>query len=139
MAKTTLTARVDDTGPLPLQVRRRSTTLLLRPKGHDVTLTLTRTAPARSTSANRRYWSMLRVAAASLGYDSANDLHEGLALRLLRIEDDPIMGTPRRTSTASLDSAAFVLYADAAMRLLIEYGADLSDWDAHPVEAVDAP
>jgi hypothetical protein len=129
MAETTLTARVDETGHLPLQVRRRITTLLLRHKGHDVTLTLTRTAPARSTSANRRYWSMLHVAARSLGYDNVNDLHDGLALRLLRVDDDPVLGTPRRTSTASLDSAAFVAYSDAAMRLLIEFGADLSDWD----------
>ena len=53
-------------------------------------------------------------------------------MRLLRIDNDPVLGTPRRTSTSTLDSAAFVTYADAAMRLLIDYGADLTDWDGRP-------
>ena len=75
---------------------------------------------------------MLHVAASALGYDSVNELHEGIAMRLLRIDNDPVLGTPRRTSTSTLDSAAFVAYADAAMRLLIDYGADLTDWDGRP-------
>tara|TARA_R110000824_G_scaffold114851_1_gene265647 strand:+ start:397 stop:807 length:411 start_codon:yes stop_codon:yes gene_type:complete len=132
MPPASITARVDATGHLPEQVRRRIATLLTRHRGHPVTLTLTRARPARSANANRRYWSMLHVAASALGYDSVNELHEGIAMRLLRIDNDPVLGTPRRTSTSTLDSAAFVAYADAAMRLLIDYGADLTDWDGRP-------
>jgi len=132
MPPASITARVDATGHLPEQVRRRIATLLTRHKNHPVTLTIARALPTRSSPANRRYWSMLHVAAGALGYDSVNELHEGLAMRLLRIEDDPVLGTPRRTSTSTLDSAAFVAYADAAMRLLIDYGADLTDWDGRP-------
>ena len=132
MPPASITARVDATGHLPEQVRRRIATLLTRHKGHSVTLTLARARPARSSNANRRYWSMLQVAASALGYDSVNELHEGLTMRLLRIDNDPVLGTPRRTSTSTLDSAAFVTYADAAMRLLIDYGADLTDWDGRP-------
>jgi|TARA_R100001086_G_scaffold192604_2_gene109843 hypothetical protein len=132
MPPASITARVDATGHLPEQVRRRISTLLTRHKNHPVTLTIARALPTRSSPANRRYWSMLHVAAGALGYDSVNELHEGLAMRLLRIEDDPVLGTPRRTSTSTLDSAAFVAYADAAMRLLIDYGADLTDWDGRP-------
>jgi hypothetical protein len=132
MPPASITARVDATGHLPEQVRRRIATLLTRHKGHSVTLTLARARPARSSNANRRYWSMLQVAASALGYDSVNELHEGLTMRLLRIDNDPVLGTPRRTSTSTLDSAAFVAYADAAMRLLIDYGADLTDWDGRP-------
>jgi hypothetical protein len=132
MPPASITARVDATGHLPEQVRRRIATLLTRHRGHPVTLTLTRARPARSANANRRYWSMLHVAASALGYDSVNELHEGLTMRLLRIDNDPVLGTPRRTSTSTLDSAAFVAYADAAMRLLIDYGADLTDWDGRP-------
>jgi|TARA_R100000306_G_scaffold15624_1_gene20073 hypothetical protein len=127
-----ITARVDATGHLPLQVSRRIATLLKRYKGHTVTLTLARVRPGRSSNANRRYWSMLAVGASELGYDSVNDLHEAIAMRLLRTADDPVLGTPRRTSTTTLDSSAFVDYADAAMRLLIEYGADLTEWDGRP-------
>jgi hypothetical protein len=132
MSAASITARVDATGHLPEQVRRRIATLLTRHKGHSVTLTLARARPARSANANRRYWSMLQVAASALGYDSVNELHEGLTMRLLRIDNDPVLGTPRRTSTSTLDSSAFVAYADAAMRLLIDYGADLTDWDGRP-------
>jgi hypothetical protein len=132
MPPASITARVDATGHLPEQVRRRIATLLTRHKNHPVTLTIARALPTRSSPANRRYWSMLHVAAGALGYDSVNELHEGLAMRLLRIEDDPVLGTPRRTSTSTLDSAAFVAYADAAMRLLIDYGADLTEWEGRP-------
>jgi len=132
MSAASITARVDATGHLPEQVRRRIATLLARHKGHSVTLTLARARPARSANANRRYWSMLHVGSDALGFDSVTELHEGIAMRLLRIDNDPVLGTPRRTSTSTLDSAAFVTYADAAMRLLIDYGADLTDWDGRP-------
>jgi len=132
MPPASITARVDATGHLPEQVRRRIATLLARHKGHSVTLTLARARPARSSNANRRYWSMLHVGSLELGFDQVNDLHEAVAMRLLRIDNDPVLGTPRRTSTSMLDSAEFVAYADAAMRLLIDYGADLTDWDGRP-------
>ena len=132
MSAASITARVDATGHLPEQVRRRIATLLTRHKGHSVTLTLARARPARSSNANRRYWSMLHVGSLELGFDQVNELHEAIAMRLLRIDNDPVLGTPRRTSTSTLDSAAFVTYADAAMRLLIDYGADLTDWEGRP-------
>jgi len=85
--------------------------------------------PKRSTQANRRYWALLTVAARSLGYDVVEELHEAVAWKLLRIDDDPITGTPRRKRTPKLNSSEFKDYTDAVERVLLEYGADLTGWD----------
>ena len=115
---------------MPLLIRRRLQTVLLRARGQAVTVTLTRQTTPRSLSANARYWSLLHVGADALGYDSPTDLHESCAMHLLRIEDEPLLNTPRRRSTRTLDTAAFSQYMDAVARLLVEYGADLTDWQA---------
>ena len=71
----------------------------------------------------------MKLGSESLGYDDPTELHEALAFKLLRLPDDPITGSPRRQSTAKLNTAEFVAYADAVERLLIDYGADLTGWE----------
>ena len=126
----TLHTTVDGEGHLPLLVRRRLQTVLLRARGRAVTVTVTPQTTPRSLSANSRYWSLLHCGAEALGYDSPADLHDACAMHLLRIEDDPLLHTPRRRSTRTLDTAEFSGYVDAVARLLVEYGADLTDWQA---------
>ena len=81
----------------------------------------------RSTQANNRYWALLTVAARELGYDAVDDLHEGLALKLLPLPS-VIPGVPRRKRTPKLNTAEFAAYCEAVERFLIEMGVDLSEW-----------
>lgn len=83
----------------------------------------------RSIQANARYWALLTCGARSLGYDDVEELHEAVAWKLLRLPDDERTGTPRRHRTPNLNTSEFKDYTDATERLLIEYGADLTDWE----------
>lgn len=83
----------------------------------------------RSMQANRRYWALLTVAAEELGYDSVEELHEGIAMHLLRLPE-LVPGVPRRRRTPSLNSAEFKEYTDAVERFLqMELGVDLTGWE----------
>jgi len=84
----------------------------------------------RSLAANARYWALLTLGARSIGYDEVEDLHEAVAFKLLRLPDDERIGTPRRHRTPNLNTTEFKDYCDAVERLLIEYGADLTGWEA---------
>ncbi len=82
----------------------------------------------RSTQQNARYFGLLASAAPELGYDSVEELHEGLAMALLPLP--PIVpGIPRRRRTPKLNTKEFSLYTDAAERMLRDMGCDLSEWD----------
>lgn len=96
----------------------------------------------RSVQANARYWALLTVAARELGYDSVEELHEGIAQRLLPLPE-LVPGVPRRKRTPTLNTAEFQDYTDAAERFFtIDLGLDLSGWreelDEYPVAAPDA-
>lgn len=83
----------------------------------------------RSVEANRRYWALLTVAARELGYDDVEELHEGVALKLLPL---PSLadGLPRRRRTPRLNTAEFSEYVDAVERFCrMELKLDLTDWD----------
>lgn len=82
----------------------------------------------RSSQANARYWALLTEAAESLGWDSTDDLHESVAWHLLREPNDERTGLARRKRTPKLNTAEFAEYVKAVERLLIDMGADLTDW-----------
>ncbi|NDB18810.1 MAG: hypothetical protein EB027_06070, partial [Actinobacteria bacterium] len=59
--------------------------------------------------------------AAHCGYDK-QEMHELLAMRYLRIEDDPVTGAPRRKSTPATDSEEFTEYVDHCIAFAAELG-----------------
>ena len=81
---------------------------LLRMKpGAPVEVTLKRWRNKRSSRANRYYFGVvIPLIAEHCGYDK-QEMHELLAMRFLRIEDDPITGAPRRKSTPDTESDEF--------------------------------
>lgn len=82
----------------------------------------------RSTRANSRYWGLLTAGAKELGYDDVEELHEGIALKLLPLPQ-LVPGIARRRRTPSLNTKEFAEYQDAAERLLRQMGCDLEEWD----------
>jgi hypothetical protein len=55
------------------------------------------------------------------GYDK-QEMHELLAMRFLRMADDPVTGSPRRRHTPETDTKDFSDYVDACIRLAAELG-----------------
>lgn len=107
----------------------------LRLSGKAITLTLARLTTQRSAAQNRRYWALLTCGAESLGWEDVEQLHEAIAQKLLALPPCPQTGLPRRMRTPQLETDEFGRYMDAVMRTLIDFGADLSDWDAHTEQA----
>ena len=66
----------------------------------------------RSLKQNSRMWALLTVAAQELGEHSVDDLHESVAMHLLRLPDDEKTGLPRRKRTPKLNTAEFAAYTD---------------------------
>jgi len=129
MAVPVIITHVRADGSLSDQVRRQLATLLRGMAGRTVQIRVGLHTNPRSIPANRRYWAMLQAAAESLGYDTTEELHEACAWHLLREPDDQRVGTtPRRQRTPRLNSQEFVDYSDKVLRLLLDYGADLSAW-----------
>lgn len=90
--------------------------------GQPVELSIRRKRSQRSTKANSYYWGVIvKLLAEHCGYD-AQDMHEALAMKFLRIEDCPITGVPRRKRTPHTDSQEFADYVDACIRLAAELG-----------------
>lgn len=76
----------------------------------------------RSNEANRYYWGVVvPLIAEELGYEK-QEAHDVLAMHLLRIEDCPVTGAPRRKRTPDCDTAAFASYVDSCIRLAAEHG-----------------
>lgn len=124
-----IVAPVDQDGHLPDQVRRQVATLLRAYKGETVDVRICKHRDKRSTKQNARLWALYTVAARSLGYDTPDEVHEACAWKLLRLPDDERSGTPRRKRTPKLNTKEFTDYMDDCERILIHFGADLSDWD----------
>jgi hypothetical protein len=120
--------RVGEDGKLDPDVRVQVADCIRTYAGYQVHLTVKKYRPQRSSQANRLYWALLTVGAESLGYDTAEELHDACAWKLLRTEDDPLTGTPRRLRTPGLNTQEFSDYVAKVERLLIEYGADLTGW-----------
>lgn len=91
-------------------------------EGQTVEVSVKPYKATRSSQANRYYFGVVvKLLAEHCGYD-ADDMHEALAFKFLRIEDDPITGTPRRKRTPKTDTKEFADYIDACVRLAAEYG-----------------
>src|SRR6185436_1312729 len=74
-------------------------------KGKPVELVVRVHRATRSGQANRFYWGVVvPLLAAHCGYDKTS-MHEALAYKFLRVEDDPILGSPCRRRTSQLDAA----------------------------------
>jgi hypothetical protein len=99
---------------------------LLRMKpGAPVEVTLKRWRDKRSSRANRYYFGVvIPLIAEHCGYDK-QEMHELLAMRFLRIEDDPITGAPRRKSTPDTESDEFAEYVDRCIVFGAELGVEI--------------
>lgn len=98
-----------------------------------VELILKQRRAKRSDRANRYYFGVVvKLLAEHCGYD-AQEMHETLAMRFLRIADCPITGAPRRERTPKTDSKEFSEYVDHCIRLAAELGVAIPD--AHENEA----
>lgn len=113
----------------------------LKLAGKAITLTLKRLTSKRSIAQNRRYWALLTVGAESLWGDEAQAeaLHEEVAYLLLKLPDCPKTGLRRRMRTPELETDEFGRYMDRVAEKLIEFGADLSDWDAYAQRLGEIP
>lgn len=100
------------------RVRRR--VYLLGMAGKDVEIVIKVHRERRSTRQNRYYFGVVvPMLADHCGYEKA-EMHELLAMKFLRIEDDPITGSPRRKHTPETETVEFAAYVDACIRLAAE-------------------
>ena len=107
---------------MPAPVRGLLTRHLGSLKGKRVEITVKPWRNRRSDRASRYYFGVVvPLIAEYCGYDK-QEMHELLAMRFLRIEDDPITGAPRRKHTPDTDSAEFAGYVDNCIRLGTELG-----------------
>lgn len=84
-------------------------------------------ARSRSQQANAYYWAVVVTLLAEFcGYEP-QDMHDVLAMKFLRIEDDTITGAPRRRRTPHCDSKEFAVYVDQCRRLGAELGIYIPD------------
>lgn len=78
--------------------------------------TLRKQRTKRSDKASRYYFGVVvHLIAEHCGYEK-DEMHELLAMKFLRIEDDPITGQPRRQRTPQTSSAEFAEYVDRCKR-----------------------
>ena len=90
--------------------------------GSFVEVTIRKQRTQRSPQANRYYFGVVvPLIAEHCGYDK-QEMHELLAMRYLRIEDDPVTGSPRRKHTPETDTTEFTDYVDACVRFAAELG-----------------
>lgn len=89
--------------------------------GQYVEVIVRRKRLQRSSQANRYYFGVVvPLIAEHCGYEK-DEMHELLAMRFLRIENDPVTGSPRRKRTPDTDTKEFSEYVDACIR----FGAEL--------------
>jgi hypothetical protein len=70
----------------------------------------------RTDSQNRYYFGVVvPLIGEHCGYDK-QEMHELLAMRFLRIADDPVTGSPRRRRTPHTNTKEFAEYIDACVR-----------------------
>lgn len=96
-------------------------------RGRYVEATLRKRRSQRSMKENRYYWGVVvPLLAEHCGYDK-QEMHEVLAMRFLRIEDDALTGAPRRKRTPDTDTAEFEEYLDACRRLAADIGVNIPE------------
>lgn len=90
--------------------------------GKPVEITVRQFRQKRSSQANRYYFGVvIPLLSEATGYER-DEMHELLAMRFLRIEDDPVTGSPRRRRTPDTDTKEFAEYVDRCIRFAAELG-----------------
>ncbi len=90
--------------------------------GQFVEVTIRKQRTQRSEKQSRYYFGVvIAVIADHLGYEK-DELHELLAMRFLRLDDDPVTGSPRRKRTPKTDTAEFSEYVEQCVRFGAELG-----------------
>ncbi len=100
--------------------------------GCDVDITIAKHRAQMSDRSRRYYFSVIvPLIAEYCGYEK-DEMHEALAWKFLRIEDDDLTGTPRRKHLPALDSPDGAEYLDRCIR----FGAELGVYIPAPGEVV---
>lgn len=121
--------RVDEAGTLklPPAVRGLLTRHLQALRGKSVTMTVKPFRKHRTDRQSRYYFGVVvPLIAEHCGYEK-EEMHELLAMRFLRMDDDPVTGSPRRKHTPETDTKEFAEYVDACIRLASELGVYIPD------------
>jgi hypothetical protein len=101
---------------MPPAVRGLLRLHLLRMVGKPVEVTVRLAKKTRTNRQARYYFGVVvPLIAEQCGYDK-QEMHELLAMRFLRVEDDPVTGAPRRKHTPDTDTREFAEYVDACIR-----------------------
>lgn len=127
-----LRAFVDAHGSLKLSEPQRG--LLERHlatlKDKPVDVVIRRHREQRTDPQNRYYFGVVvPLIAEHCGY-THSEMHELLAMKFLRLDDDPVTGSPRRKHTPDTDTAEFAAYLDSC----IQFGAELDVYIPSPSE-----
>lgn len=115
---------VDDEGHLAVSeaVRGVMTRYLATLKGKPVDIVIRVHRKQRTDRQSRYYFGVVvPLLAEHCGYEK-DEMHELLAMRFLRMADDPITGSPRRKHTPQTDTKEFSEYVDACIRFAAELG-----------------
>ena len=76
----------------------------------------------RTTRQGRYYFGVVvPLIAEYCGYEK-QEMHELLAMRFLRIEDDPVTGSPRRKHTPETNTKEFAEFTESCIRFAAELG-----------------
>jgi hypothetical protein len=122
MVTPVFSAVVDDQGKLSLYHPDIFKREVKRLAGKRVDVTVKQHRETRSSQANRYYFGVvIKLIAEHCGYEP-DEMHEVLAFRFLRIEDDPITGSPRRKRTPKTNTKEFADYVDQCIRFGAELG-----------------
>lgn len=114
-------AHVDDAGRLRMDAPEAFRYALSAFTAKPVEVIVRPVRRQRSTRANRYYWGVVvKAIGEHCGYHS-DEMHEALAFKFLRLEDDPITGSPRRKRTPETNTTEFAEYVDRC----IQFGAEL--------------
>lgn len=127
-------ARVDDEGQLAFApaVRGMLRLHLRKLAGKPVEVVVRRAVAKRTDRQSRYYFGVVvPLIADHCGYDK-QEMHELLAMRFLRIEDDPVTGAPRRKHTPDTDTEEFSIYVDHCIAFAAQLGVYIPP--AHTVE-----
>ncbi len=126
-----IVATVNEQGHLPDTIRLVIAGRLRRYCGKPVSIEIKAYRRKRTTKQNRRYFALLTLGCKELGWDpnETTKLHDEIAHILLPLPPCPITGIRRRRHTPQLETVEFNNYMDDVARILIGYGADLTDWD----------
>lgn len=118
---------VDIGGHLDHDTRQQIVDCIRSFPGRKIEISVREYKSKRSLAQNRYYFGVVvKLLGEHCGYD-AEEMHETLAMRFLRIEDCPVTGAPRRKRTPKFNTQEFSDYVDACVRLGAELGVVIPD------------